>query len=101
MHYEHRPSHSFVPTPKVAIENDIDMMVICTCSRRWRLEAPLLMLRPSFAFSMLPPTSTSFFESALCSLYRPTSFIVLKAPDKTQRVRQKRLRGGVRHLRPA
>ena len=23
-----------VPTPNVAMENDIDMMVICTCSRR-------------------------------------------------------------------
>ena len=34
LHYAHRHTHSPVSTLNVAIENDIDMMVICTCSRR-------------------------------------------------------------------
>ena len=34
LHYEHRYTLSPVPTPNAAIENDIDMMVICTCSKR-------------------------------------------------------------------
>jgi hypothetical protein len=34
LHYAHRHTHSPVPTSNVcAMENDIDMMVICTCSR--------------------------------------------------------------------
>ena len=36
LHYTHRhiSQQLSFPTSNVAIENDIDMMVICTCSRR-------------------------------------------------------------------
>ena len=65
--YRHRQSP--VPTPNVAIENDIDMMVICTCSRRSDSRPPPFMAKA--LFRLLDASSCLYFPllTPLCALF--------------------------------
>ena len=70
LHYAHRHTHSPVPTPNTAIENDIDMMVICTCSKKSDSSPPPPVMAKAL-FHLLDASSYLYFPlcTPLCALF--------------------------------